>query len=137
MSEEEDSVLVAPVTVSPAAPIVPTSFAAWAVQGPVEAENTQSVYAAFADTYEEYVGELLCEITASKEGEYINLVLCLEIEGGHPAPHMLPLHGFGVGTGIPREDSEVRIYAWASDTSTRQEHLTVQVFPAWILPIKE
>ena len=137
MSEEEGSVSVATISVSPAAPILPTSFVAWEVQGPAKADNNRSVYAAFSDAEEEYVRELLSKITSIKKGEYINLVLCLEIEGGHPAPHMLPLDGFGVGTGIPREDSEVRIYAWALDISTRQETLNLQVYPAWILSIKD
>ena len=59
MDEEDGAVLLAPAPVSPAASAGPTSFAAWAAQGPAEVEKIRAVYAEFADSDKESVSELL------------------------------------------------------------------------------
>ena len=79
------------------------------------------------------MGELLIEIMYSEEGKEIPFVVFLETRGDNLAPHILPLHGLGIGPGIPIEESEVPIFAWASDTSASQVLLTLQVDPSWLL----
>ena len=69
MAEEDGAVLVVPTPVSPAAYADPNLFATWESQGPAESDKIRAVYASFAAVDEEKIGELLSEITESKEGE--------------------------------------------------------------------
>ena len=125
MAEEDGSMSVAPTTVSQTASVVPTSFVEWEDQGPVESNKIHAVYAAFTAIDEEFIGGLLHKITASQEGEYIALIICLETRGGHMALHILPLHGLGVGTGLHSKEYKVSIYARDFDTPARQATLNV------------
>ena len=77
------------------------------------------------------------EVTSSEEGEEISLAIFMGMRGGTPSPHVLPLHGLGLGPVIFREDSNPPLYAWALGTSAGQVHISIQVDPAWLLPSED
>ena len=128
MAEEDGSMSVASAPISQVVSVVPTSFLEWLDQGTMEYKNIRAVYA-FTATYRESINELLRKITASQEGEYIYLIICLETRGGHLAPHILPLHRLGVRTRIPSKEYDVPIYVRALYTPSRQAPLNLQVEP--------
>ena len=119
-----------------AASLGPTYFAAWASQGPSDAGKIRSVYALFTTTDKDTIGELLRELTLSKEGEEISLAIFVETRGSPPFPHVLLLHGLGIGPVPSIEESEAPLYAWALDNSSGQALLSVQVESAWFFPSK-
>ena len=54
------------------------------------------VYVSFSFAKEDTIGELLREVELSEDGDGGVLGVCLKMQGGQPAPHIVPLRGLGV-----------------------------------------
>ena len=71
--------LVSPAPISLATSVVPSTFAAWAAQGPEDSENIHTVYASFAGAEEDYVSEFLREVLLSEGGGEVTFGVCIKM----------------------------------------------------------
>ena len=135
--KEDGAVLVAPTSISLAASIGPSTFEAWAVQGPADSENTCAVYASFTVAKVNSIGELLQEVALSEDRGEVTFGVCVKMQEGRLVPHIALLHSLGVGPCFTREDPNLPIYAWSSDTISGQTPLSILVHPSWLMTEEE
>ena len=97
MTQEDSAVLVAPSPVYLNTTFITSTLASWVVKNTDDSENIRSIYISFGDSKEYSVGKFLQEMALNEDGRKLTFGVCVYLKGGRTEPHIVPLHGLGIG----------------------------------------